>query len=339
MVLSQFYIDFYQGFLRFMLKVYFLGSGPIAVPVLKKLLEQSRAGLLDLAGIGTQPDRPAGRKRQLMPTPVGAFAAENDLEIDKYASLNDGTAQAKLEAIAPDFVVVVSYGQLLKKPLLELPKYGCVNIHASLLPRYRGASPIMHAIADMQSSTGVCFMDMEIGLDSGKVYKTIEYPLNGTEYADTLEIKLGEIAAEDTLQVLEGIASGALTGTPQDPELVTMTTKIKKSDGIIDWSKPAEVIEASVRACTPWPGAVFSLEINGEIKTLTLTRAEIVENDLNAEPGTIIQADRKGWVTACGSKALKLVEVLPQGKKPMRGSDYLNGCRESLAGAKMLAGK
>ena len=113
-----------------MLKVYFLGSGPIAVPVLKKLLEQSRAGLLDLAGIGTQPDRPAGRKRQLMPTPVGAFAAENNVEIDKYVSLNDGTAQAKLEAIKPDFVLVVSYGQLLKKPLLELPKYGCVNVHA-----------------------------------------------------------------------------------------------------------------------------------------------------------------------------------------------------------------
>lgn len=322
-----------------MLKVYFLGSGPIAVPVLKKLLEHSRAGLLELAGVGTQPDRPAGRKRQLMPTPVGAFAAENNVEIDKYVSLNDGTAQARLEAIKPDFVLVVSYGQLLKKPLLELPKYGCVNIHASLLPRYRGASPIMHAIADMQKSTGVCFMDMEIGLDSGKVYKTIEYPLDGTEYADTLEVQLGEIAAGETLQVLEDIASGVLAGVPQNPELVTMTTKIKKSDGVIDWSKSAEEIEASIRACTPWPGATFSLEINGEVKTLTLTKAEIVENILNAEPGTVIQADRKGWVTACGSKALKFIEVLPQGKKAMRGADYLNGCRGSLAGAKMLAGK
>ena len=322
-----------------MLKVYFLGSGDIAVPVLKKLVEQSRAGLLELAGIGTQPDRPAGRKRVLMPTPVGKFAAENGLEIDKYVSLNDGTAQAKLSTLGLDFVVVVSYGQLLKKPLLELPRYGCVNVHASLLPRYRGASPIMHAIADMEKSTGVCFMDMEIGLDSGKVYKTIEYPLDGTEYADTLEIKLGEIAAEDTLQVLEGIASGALAGTPQDPALVTMTTKIKKSDGIIDWSKSAKAIEAGVRACTPWPGAVFSLDINGEVKTLTLTKAQIVENILAAEPGTIIQADRKGWVVACGEGALKLIEVLPQGKKPMRGSDYLNGCRNSLAGGKMLAGK
>ena len=322
-----------------MLKVYFLGSGPIAVPVLKKLYEQSRAGLLDLAGVGTQPDRPAGRKHQLMPTPVGAWAAGNNLEIDKYVSLNDGTAQAKLEAIKPDFVLVVSYGQLLKKPLLELPRFGCVNVHASLLPRYRGASPIVHAIADMQKSTGVCFMDMEIGLDSGKVYKTIEYPLNGTEYADALEIKLGEIAAEETLQVLEDIAAGQLTGTPQDPELVTMTTKIKKSDGIIDWTKPAEVIEAAVRACTPWPGATFSFEINGEVKTLTLTRAEIVENSSGAEPGTVIQADRKGWVTACGSKALKFVEVLPQGKKAMRGADYLNGCRGSLVGIKMIAGK
>ena len=319
-----------------MLKVYFLGSGPIAVPVLKKLLEQSRAGQVELLGAGTQPDRPAGRKRQLMPTPVGAFAAENGLEIDKYVSLNDGSCRAKLEQLKPDFVLVVSYGQLLKKPLLELPAYGCVNIHASLLPRYRGASPIANAIANQENATGVCFMDMEIGLDCGKVYKTIEYPLDGTEYADALEIRLGEIAAENTLQTLEDIASGALAGTVQDHALATMTTKIKKSDGVIDWSKSAGSIEAMVRAYTPWPGATFSLQINGEVKTLTLTRAEIVENTLNAAPGTIIQADRKGWVTACGEKALKFVEVIPQGKKPMRGADYLNGCRESLAGEKMM---
>lgn len=319
-----------------MLKVYFLGSGPIAVPVLKKLVEHSRNGLVELVGAGTQPDRPAGRKRQLMPTPVGAFAAEIGLEIDKYVSLNDGSCQAKLEKLQPDFVLVVSYGQLLKKPLLELPGYGCVNIHASLLPRYRGASPIVNAVVNMEQATGVCFMDMEIGLDCGKVYQTIEYPLNGTEYAETLELQLGEIAAEHTLQTLEDIASGKLAGTVQDHALATMTTKIKKSDGIIDWQKSAQAIEAAVRAYTPWPGAAFKLLIGGEEKSLLLTRAEIVENTLCAEPGTIIQADRKGWVVACGTGALKLVEVLPQGKKPMRGADYLNGCRDSLAGQKMI---
>ena len=144
-----------------------LGSGPIAVPVLEKLHAQSQAGLIDLVGVGTQPDRPAGCKRQLMPTPVGAFAEENCIAIDKFESLNDPEVLEKLSPMDLDFILVVSYGQLLKKPLLKLPRFGCVNIHASLLPRYRGASPIAHAIANMDEDTGVCFMDMEVGLDSG----------------------------------------------------------------------------------------------------------------------------------------------------------------------------
>ncbi|MBO5721938.1 MAG: methionyl-tRNA formyltransferase, partial [Lentisphaeria bacterium] len=321
-----------------MLRVYMLGSGPIAVPVLKKLYEQSRAGLLELVGVGTQPDRPAGRKRQLMPTPVGEFAAANNIAIDKYVSLNDGTAQSKLEQLKPDFLLVVSYGQLLKKPLLELPKYGCVNIHASLLPRYRGASPITHAIADMQKSTGVCFMDMEVGLDSGKVYSTLVRELDGTEYADALEIELGEMAAEKTLETLENIASGALPGSVQDPALVTMTTKLKKSDGVIDWHKSACAVEAMIRAYTPWPGAVFTMELNGEIKSLTITRGKVVGNAENAPAGTVVKADRRGWVIACGEDALEIVEVVPQGKKAMSGANYLNGCREPLLGKNMVNG-
>ncbi|MBE6379483.1 MAG: methionyl-tRNA formyltransferase [Lentisphaerae bacterium] len=319
-----------------MLKVYMLGSGAIAVPVLKKLLEQSRDGLFELLGIGTQPDRPAGRKRTLMPTPVGAFAAENGLKIDKFESLNDGAAQAKLEKLAPDFLLVVSYGQLLKKPLLALPKYGCVNIHASLLPRYRGASPITRAIVNGDARTGVCFMDMEVGLDSGKVYYTLERSLNNTEYADALEVELGELAAEKTLEVLENIAAGSLTGTPQDPALVTMTTKLKKSDGVIDWQQSAVQIEAMVRAYTPWPGASFMLELNGELKSLIITRAEIVENDLPTSPGTIIRADKKKFVIACGSGALEIAELIVPGKKAMPGANFLNGCRENLAGKNLL---
>ena len=321
-----------------MLKIYMLGSGPIAVPVLEKLYQQAQAGLFELVGIGTQPDRPAGRKRQLMPTPVGAFAAGNNLEIDKFENLNASEALEKISAAHPDFLLVVSYGQLLKKPLLELPRYGCVNIHASLLPRYRGASPIMHAIANSDEATGVCFMDMEVGLDSGKVYKTLVRKLNGSEYADTLEIELGSMAAEVTLETLQAIADGSLPGVPQDPALVSMTTKIKKSDGMIDWNAPAKVIEALVRACTPWPGASFALAINNEVKTLTVTRARVVENIANAPAGTIIQADRKHWVVACGEAALELLEVIPPGKKAMPGSGFLNGCREDLTGRKLSAG-
>ncbi len=321
-----------------MLRIYMLGSGPIAVPVLKKLLQLAAEGRIELAGAGTQPDRPAGRKRALMSTPAGAFAAENNLQIDKYESLNDGTAEARLRELDLDFLLVVSYGQLLKKPLLELPRSGCVNIHASLLPRYRGASPIVHAIANGDSSTGVCFMDMEVGLDCGKVYKCLEIPLDGTEYADPLEIALGELASEHLLETLEAIADGTLPGVPQDPQLVSMTTKIKKSDGVIDWQQPAKVIEAGVRAYTPWPGAAFSLEIAGEIKTLMLTCAKIVDNPDNIPAGTVIRADKRGFVVACGEGALELLEVVPQGKKAMSGANYLNGCRENLTGKTMICG-
>ena len=321
-----------------MLKVYMLGSGPIAVPVLEKLYAQSQAGLLDLVGVGTQPDRPAGRKRQLMPTPVGAFAAENCIDIDKFESLNAPEVLEKLSPMDLDFILVVSYGQLLKKPLLQLPRFGCVNIHASLLPRYRGASPIAHAIANMDEDTGVCFMDMEVGLDSGKVYSTLVRPLQGYEYADTLEVELGAIAAEKTLETLEAIANGTLAGTVQDPELVTMTTKLKKSDGVIDWHRSAAEIEASVRAFYPWPGATFALELNGEIRNLTVTGARVVANPDNAPAGTVIKADRKGWVVACGRDALEIVEVLPPGKKAMPGTNYLNGCREPLLGKQLITG-
>ena len=320
-----------------MLRIYMLGSGPIAVPVLDKLLALAESGAIELLGAGTQPDRPAGRKRQLMPTPVGAFAAGKNMAIDKFVSLNDGTAQARLEELKPDFLVVVSYGQLLKKPLLELPRYGCVNVHASLLPRYRGASPIAHAIANGDEATGVCFMDMEVGLDCGKVYRTLTRKLDGTEYADTLELELGELAAGELLDTLEKIAAGELPGTVQDPALVTMTTKLKKRDGAIDWNLPAAAIEAMIRAYTPWPGATFTLELNGEVKTLMLTRGTILPNTTAAVPGTVVQADRKGWVVACGQDALQLDEVIPPGKKAMTGSNYLNGCRESLTG-KILTG-
>ena len=271
-----------------------------------------------------------------MPTPAGAFAAENNLQIDKYESLNDGTAEARLRELDLDFLLVVSYGQLLKKPLLELPRSGCVNIHASLLPRYRGASPIVHAIANGDSSTGVCFMDMEVGLDCGKVYKCLEMPLDGTEYADPLEIALGELASEHLLETLEAIADGTLPGVPQDPQLVSMTTKIKKSHGAIDWRQSAAAIEAKVRAYTPWPGAGFVIEQNNEVKSLTLTKAKIVENSLQAAAGTVIQADRKKFVIACGEGALEILEVVPQGKKAMSGTNFLNGCREPLSGKNLL---
>ena len=146
------------------------------------------------------------------------------------------------------------------------------------------------------------------------------------------------MAAAETLETLQAIADGSLPGVPQDPALVTMTTKIKKSDGCIDWTKSAAVIEALVRACTPWPGAGVTLELNGEVKNITVTRARVVPNNANTPAGTVIKADRKGWIVACGEAALELLEVIPPGKKAMPGAGFLNGCREDLTGKSLLTG-
>ncbi len=321
-----------------MLKIYMLASGAIAVPVLNELLNLAGQQRIELLGAGTQPDRPAGRKQQLMPTPVGVFAAERGLAIDKFPSLNDGAAELRLKALSPDFLVVVSYGQLLKRPLLELPRLGCVNVHASLLPRYRGASPIAHAIANRDAMTGISFMDMEIGLDTGKVFQAYNLVLDGTEYADALEITLGKLAAAHLFEVLDGIAAGRLPGVAQDPALVTVTRKIKKSDGVIDWQRSATEIEAAVRAYTPWPGAGFVLDSGKGPQRMTLARARIVPNLAGGAPGEIVQADRHGWVVACGTDALEFVEVVPPGKKAMSGANFLNGCREKLVGRRLIAG-
>ena len=237
-------------------------------------------------------------------------------------TLRDPEVQAELIALKPDVAVVAAYGRILPKEVLDAPKYGCLNIHASLLPRYRGASPIMHAIADMQKSTGVCFMDMEIGLDSGKVYKTIEYPLDGTEYADALEVRLGEIAAGETLQVLEDIASGVLAGVPQNPELATMTTKIKKSDGVIDWSRTNSQIFNHVRGMNPWPCAFTGL--NG--KTLKIMKARAVDCDCGKQAGTVVCADiNNGLKVACGAGCLQILELQLEGSKKMPARDFLLG--------------
>ncbi len=303
------------------LKIYFLGSGDIAVPVLAELVHSTE---IELIGIATQQDRPAGRKRQLQPTPVGQYVAENSLKIDKPASVNDPAFITMLRVLKPDIVLVISYGQLLKTAILELPKVSCLNIHASLLPKYRGASPIVHALLNHDSKTGNCFMEMEKGLDTGPVYRTVEFPLDGSEYADSLEADLGELAADNLIETLRAIATGKLTAIEQDEQLATVVGKIHKHDGIIDWRWQAAKIEAMVRAYHPWPGATFELQTPKRSLKLKITAAK-VHHEISSEPGEIIQADKQGWIIACGSGALEILKVVPQGKKMMRAVDFLNG--------------
>ena len=304
------------------IKVYFLGSGKIAVPVLNRLVWSDR---IELLGIGTQLDRPAGRNKKLHPTPVGEFAHASGLQADKIPTVNAEEFLDYLRWLAPDLIVVVSFGQILKQPLLELPKISCVNIHASLLPRYRGASPIAAAIVNHDASTGVCFIEMDRGLDTGRVYCSFEHLLSGSERADWLEEALGRLAADKIVDVLEGIVQEENDPVTQDVTLATITKKIHKGDGIINWNLPAADIESRIRGYYPWPGAAFTLRAHNRKITVRVTSAS-VHALMSGKPGEVLQANKKGWIIACGANALELLTVVPQDKKEMRGIDFLNGC-------------
>ncbi|MDD3118893.1 MAG: methionyl-tRNA formyltransferase [Victivallales bacterium] len=305
------------------LRVYFLGAGAIAVPVLEAL---SACPAIDLVGTGTQVDRPAGRHRRLTPTPVGEWAAAHHHPIDKIPSVNAPEFIAHLKALRPDIILVISFGQLLKKEILYLDGAVCVNIHASLLPRYRGASPIAAAIIDQEEVTGITFMKMAEGLDTGAIYRRYEYRLDGTENAMRLEHILGRLAAHRTPEVLAEIAAGTLPAMPQCPTAAKLTHKLHKEHGLIDWHKTAGEIDAMVRGYYPWPGACFHLEHGGRNLTLRLTAAGVVP-EMTGRPGEVLRADKRQWIVACGDGALELSQVVPEGKKEMSGADFLRGCR------------
>lgn len=304
-------------------KIYFLGSGMIAVPILKVL---ATAEELELIGVGTQLDRPAGRNRRPTPTPVGVEARKIGLEPECIASVNDEVYLDRLKNLRPDLIVVVSFGQILRIPLLTLPKKGCVNIHASLLPRYRGASPIAQCILNRDAETGICFMAMESGIDTGAIYEKIKVPLDHSEYANQLAFKLGCIAAEATPGVLCSICRGELVPIPQDSVEATVCTKIRKGDGIIRWNKPAYEIEAMVRAFFPWPGAYASIRTQKGIENVTLVHVNS-RLELSGAPGQILRADKYGLVVACGKGAIEILELAPPGRRIMSAVAYLNGLR------------
>ena len=310
------------------LKIYFLGSGEIAVPVLKACLTSPD---LELVGVGTQPDRAAGRRGKLSPTPVGRAAAELGIEPDKPENVNAPDFLAKLRALEPDMVVVVSFGQLLRQELLELPRHGCVNVHASLLPRYRGASPIVQAILRRDAETGVCFMHMEKGLDTGAVYRTLKYRLDGTEYADALEAVLGELAGREAAATLVGIAAGAYRPVAQDDAAATVCRKIRKEEAWIDWRRDTADIAAMVRAYHPWPGARCRVRRNSGDSVLTLRKVEVLPDRAMA-PGEVCIPDRRTLIVGCGAGALKILELTPESSKTMDAAAFLNGLRGEKIG-------
>ena len=305
-------------------RVYFLGAGALGVPVLAALLRDSR---IEMVGIGTQPDRPSGRKRRLKPTPVGEFAEQKGQGVDKLVSVNATDFLERQRMLAPELVVVVSFGQILKQDLLELPKFGCFNVHASLLPRHRGASPINAAILCNDTETGISFMKMDQGLDTGPVYEMPRLQLRPEDTAETLEERLAELAAGRVADCIWRVCREEMASVAQAASGATYAAKLKKEDGVVDWELPAEVLERRIRAFLPWPRAYFWLDIPKGKRRIQITVAEVIETGGDcSHAGKILQADKNGWVVGCGTNALKLQRVIPEGRNEMAAGEFLRGC-------------
>ena len=299
-----------------MVRTVFMGTPAFAVPCLQALIETQ-----NVVGVVTQPDRPAGRGRQLRPSPIKVAALEANLPLYQPESLKSEEAAKPILAWKPDIIIVVAFGQILKSHLLDLPQYGCINVHASLLPRWRGASPIQHAILAGDNKSGVTLMKMDVGLDTGPMFVHESIPLASKETAASLHDKLAELGANLLKTQFNNIANGRLAPTPQENSTATYAPLIKKSDGIINWSQSNVQIDRQIRAMTPWPGAKTSWR-NKPLKIVKATPISL--NTTHSHCGKVIKSGETAVVTTA-KDGLQLDEVQLSGKKAMPIVDFLRG--------------
>jgi methionyl-tRNA formyltransferase len=299
------------------LRLVFAGTPEFAVPC----LEACRASGAEVVAVYTQPDRPAGRGRKLTSSPVKQAALAAGIVVEQPASLKSAQAQQILAAYQADLLVVVAYGLILPRQVLAMPRLGCWNVHASLLPRWRGAAPIQRAILAGDSESGVGLMQMEAGLDTGPVLLERRTPINREDTGGTLHDRLSALGAEVLAEGLRRVRSGeALTATAQPEEGVLYAHKLDKTEARLDFSRPAIELEQQVRAFDPWPVAEGS--VAGE--PLRIWAAQAIERDRHAGPGDILAASRSGIDLACGQGALRITAVQRAGGKRIASADYLN---------------
>ncbi len=301
------------------LRIVYAGSPAFAVPA----LEQLAASGHHIVAAYTQPDRPAGRGRHARACPVKAAAMDRGIPVEQPESLKGPAARARLEALAPDAMIVAAYGQILPKGILGVPRFGCLNIHASLLPRWRGAAPIQRALLAGDSDTGVCLMRMAPGMDTGPVIDHRRSAISADDTADTLHERLARLGAELTREALPAYVSGELVATPQSEVGVTYAPKLTKAEAHVDWSQPARSIERQIRAFNPWP--VAHTEFFGEGLRLWAAEVDTGQRDGGTSPGTIVAADGRGLGVATGDGLLWLTEVQPAGKQRQPAAAFING--------------
>lgn len=302
-----------------MLRVVFMGTPDFAVPALEVI--HAHSGDFWVAGVYTQPDKPVGRGLELRPTPVKTKALEYGLKIFQPEKLSLPGEYEKLQALAPDVIVVVAYGQILRKNVLDLPRLGCVNIHSSLLPRWRGAAPIQWAILGGDAESGITTMKLVEKLDAGDILLQARTPVAPTDTAGTLHDRLARMGAELIVPTLRGLADGSLRGISQDDSKVTYASKLTKEMEFLDPSETAELLERRVRALNPWPGT--SLMVGGQ--RLKVKRA-VLRADIDGGAGKIFE--RAGMLLLGTSRgSLELLNVQWEGKKEVDAAGFINGLR------------
>src|SRR6266446_1408195 len=303
------------------MRVVFIGTGEIGVPTLEALLKSEH----DVVGVVTQPDKPVGRTQQIEPPPIKKALMDNapsgralSLPILQPAKIRDPQAIEQIRALVPDVIVVMAYAQILPRDVLEIPKIACLNLHASLLPRWRGAAPIQAAIAAGDRETGITVMYMDQGLDTGDILLQHKLDILPTDTGGSLHERLAQIAPEALLESLQMLEKNSAPRIPQDNAHTTSAPKLKREHGRIDWSEPAEVIERKIRAFNPWPGAF--MQISGQ--NLKIFSAAVV--DLSGESGEILRSEKE-LVVAAGNGAVSLDEVQLEGKRRMTATEFLRG--------------
>ena len=304
-----------------MMRIVFMGTPEFAAVSLRELIKSH-----EVTAVVTQPDRPAGRGKKLVPPPVKVVALSNNIEVYQPPKIRAKEFREVLSKIPADIFVVAAYGQLLPKEILEMPKYGAVNVHASLLPKYRGAAPIQWAIINGEAESGITIMQMDEGLDTGPMLLKETVAIEPHETGESLHDKLADIGAEALVKALELIASGEANPIPQDDALSTYAPMLSRDTGQIDWSKSADEIERLIRGLYPWPSAFSYLEGFGNVK---IVKAAVLteESEYNKyEPGTIIDIDsKKGFLVSTGSGILLARRIQVSGKKEMDVSVFLLG--------------
>ena len=303
------------------LRIVFAGTPEFAAEHLKALLDSPH----QIVAVYSQPDRPAGRGQKLAASPVKQLAVQHQIAVLQPQTLRDPAAQAELAALAPDLLVVVAYGLILPQAVLDIPRLGCINSHASLLPRWRGAAPIQRAIEAGDRESGVTVMQMEAGLDTGPMLLKVRTPITADDTGGSLHDRLASLGPQAVLEAIAGLAAGTLRGEVQDDSLATYAHKLNKDEARLDWTRPAVELQRLIRAFHPWP--ICHSTLNGE--ALKVHAAELGEG--SGGPGSILAADKQGLTVACGQGALRLTRLQLPGGKALDFGDLYNSRREQFA--------